>query len=345
MRHAQDRDNRVRTSWNGSLHRILCLLFSSSIIFFLLTISARAQTKAPPIVGRWNLTVTRGEEKYTSWLEVERSGRQSLVGRFVGRIGGARPIGKIDWSDRVARFSIPAQWESSSNNLRFEGRLQEDGSLAGTITLSAGTVVQYVEQFVGKRAPSLRRDTPRAWSRPVKLFNGKDLSGWTLAPTARSLPNFWTVRDGVVVNTKEEGSNLMTVEKFQDFKLHVEFRVPKRGDSGVFLRGRYEVQINENQELEWLSAQTTGAMYNFLIPSENASIGADTWQSMDITLVGRRLTVVVNGKTVIADQIIPGLSGSALDSDEAAPGPIMLQGEEQQVEFRNLTISLPKQRT
>ncbi|HUQ82559.1 MAG TPA: family 16 glycoside hydrolase, partial [Gemmatimonadaceae bacterium] len=145
------------------------------------------------------------------------------------------------------------------------------------------------------------------------------------------------------VTTAGEGANLLTVEKFQDFKLHVEFRLPKGGDSGVFLRGRYEVQINVDTAREWTSAVTSGAIYSSVIPNENASLGADRWQSVDITLVGRRVTVVVNGKTVIADQIIPGISGSALDADEGAPGPIMLQGEElTPVEFRNITISVPR---
>lgn len=89
---------------------------------------------------------------------------------------------------------------------------------------------------------------------------------------------------------------------------------------------------------------TMGAVHKFLLPNENAALGAGVWQTMDITLVGRRLTVVVNGKPVIADQIIPGITGSAIDSDEAAPGPIMLQGEELrcQVEFRKITIKLPR---
>jgi hypothetical protein len=171
------------------------------------------------------------------------------------------------------------------------------------------------------------------------LFNGKDLTGWKPTPYGRS---YWAVRDGTLVTTATEGANLLTEEKFQDFKLHVEFRIPKGGDSGVFLRGRYEVQIHDDTASGWTSALTNGAIYSFLIPNENASLGPNRWQTFDITLVGRRVTVVHNGKTVIADQIIPGPSGSAIDTDEAAPGPIMLQGEElTTVEFRNITIRVP----
>ena len=78
------------------------------------------------------------------------------------------------------------------------------------------------------------------------------------------------------------------------------------------------------------------------MPSENAALGADVSQSIDITLVGRRTWIVVNGRPVITDQIIPGTTGSAIDGDEGAPGPIMLQGEEQRVEFRNITVSVTR---
>jgi ketosteroid isomerase-like protein len=299
----------------------------------------------PPVIGRWNITVNAGPRvAFPSWLEIQQSGFTSLVGRFVGRIGSARPIGRVEWSaaDSTFRFTIPPEWVRDPRDLRVEGRLVGD-SLVGTmgppVGLNVGSPAATVP-FVGRRAPSLRRPMPAAWSAPRPLFNGKDLSGWTPSPFGR---NYWAVRDGTLVTTAAEGSNLLTVEKFQDFKLHVEYRLPKGGDTGVFLRGRYEVQAQQDTTTDWTSTITTGAIYSTLVPNENASLGPDRWQSMDITLVGRRVTVVVNGKTVIADQVIPGLSGSALDADESAPGPIMLQGEEvTPVEFRNITIRVPR---
>lgn len=296
-----------------------------------------AQTKVPPpIVGQWDLSVRGPRGPYASWLEVTPSGFTTLVGRFVGRIGGVRPIGRVEWSEGMVRFGIPPQWERAAAELRLEGRLQAD-SLTGTIVSPDGIITT----FTGRRAPSLRRPMPVSWGPPVSLFNGRDLSGWTSLGSGK---NYWTVRDEILVNDSSEGANLFTLQKFQDFKLHLEFRHPKRGDSGVFLRGRYEVQIGDDDERDWPRASTSGSVYSFLTPNENASTGSDLWQTFDITLVGRRVTVVLNGKTVIADQIIPGLSGSALDSDEAAPGPIMLQGEETQVEYRNITISVPAER-
>jgi hypothetical protein len=198
--------------------------------------------------------------------------------------------------------------------------------------------------FVGKRAPLLLRDAPTAWTAPRPLFNGTDMTGWVIAPTARSLPNYWVVRDGALATTAGEGANLMTVERFQDFRLHFEWRLTNGRSAGVFPRGRYWVILNSRPDSMPFKG-TTGAVHGFLIPSANAQhtqLAEGSWQTMDITLVGRRITIVVNGKTVIADQIIPGTTGSAIDGDEAAPGPIMLQGEEFGTpEFRNITISVP----
>ena len=290
------------------------------------------------IVGRWNLRLHGTPDVYSNWLEIERSGYGALIGRYVGLIGAPRPIGAIEWRQGVARFTIPAQWELLQGDLRFEIRPSGD-SIVGTIVRPDG----FMRVFGGKRSPPmLDRAMPAGWTAPVPLFNGKDLTGWMLAPTARSLPNFWQVRDGLLVNTNREGSNLMTVEKYQDFKLHVEFRLPGPGPgtSGIFPRGRYWVILRETVGGE-PARNTTGAVSRFLVPNENAGLGPDVWQSIDITMVGRRITVVVNGKAVIVDQIIPGITGSAIDSDEASPGPIMLQGEETRVEFRNITISVP----
>jgi CubicO group peptidase (beta-lactamase class C family)/ketosteroid isomerase-like protein len=321
--------------------------------------TARKAASAPPsprpdltgveaIVGRWNLRVLDylGPNDVTSsWLEIERSGFEGLVGRFVGLIGGARPIGSVDWDAKqhVGRFRIPMEWEAvrsdwdvTSRDLRFEVQATGD-SLVGRLVRPEGTM----RAFVGKRAPMLLREKPTAWSAPVALFNGKDFTGWIPAPTARSLPNYWVVRDGVLATTTPEGANLMTVQRFQDFQLHVEFRLPKGGTGGIFPRGRYWIILGTRPDTMPFKG-TTGAVHGFLIPNENAQLRPDIWQAIDVTMVGRRITVTVNGETVIADQIIPGITGSAIDSDEAAPGPIMVQGEESStVEYRNITISVP----
>ena len=135
--------------------------------------------------------------------------------------------------------------------------------------------------------------------------------------------------------------NIITDQTFNDFKLHIEFRYPEGSNSGVYLRGRYEIQVEDNRGQEPLST-FFGGIYGFITPNEMAAKAPGEWQTYDVTLVGRRVTVVANGKKIITDQIIPGITGGALDSKEGEPGPIMLQGDHGPVEYRNIIITPAK---
>jgi hypothetical protein len=289
--------------------------------------TAAAQANAP-VIGRWDLTVQGANGPYPSWVEVSLSGNRTLVGRFVAGGGSARPIARVSYADNTMRFAIPPQWDAANNDMTFEGTLAND-RLVGTIVTSGGER----QAFTGKRAPALRRAAPPVWGAPVTLFNGRDLSGWT----AFGGTNNWNVVNSVLTNTKP-GANLMTDARYTDFKLHLEFRYPTHGNSGVYLRGRHEVQVEDISDAE-LNSTHIGGVYGFLMPNENAARGPGVWNTYDITLIGRRVTVVLNGKTVIADQVIPGITGGAIDSDEGAPGPIYLQGDHTTVEYRNIVIT------
>ncbi len=297
--------------------------------------SLSAQEPAPPpVIGTWDLTLTaRDGRPLPSWLEVHVSGHGVLVGRFQGVVGCVRPISRLTYANDTLRFAIPPQWEAGSADLQFAGVAQGDG-LAGTITDPNGTPFP----FTAVRAPALRRPTP-LWAPALQLFSGKDLTGWhTVGGT-----NQWSAVSGVLTNAKG-GANLVTDAVFTDFKLHVEVRYPPRGNSGVYLRGRHEVQVEDSvvTKADGEATGGLGAIYGFLIPNQNASNGAGKWETLDVTLVGRRVTVVLNGKRIISEQEIPGPTGGALDSKEGAPGPIMLQGDHGPVEYRNLVITPAK---
>jgi hypothetical protein len=188
--------------------------------------------------------------------------------------------------------------------------------------------------WTAKRAPTLRRRTAPAWGAPVRLFNGKDLSGWHALEGGN---NQWQAANGVLRSPKS-GTNLATDRTFSDFKLHIEFRYPAGSNSGVYLRGRYEVQIVDSVDVE-PNDLLLGAVYGFLPPNELVARRPGEWQSFDVTLLGRMVTVVANGKTVVCSREIPGITGGALDSDESAPGPLFLQGDHGPVEFRNITVT------
>ena len=245
----------------------------------------------------------------------------------------ARPIATIetttDAGAETFRFVIPPQWEDRSTDLVVEGRLAA-GGLEGTITDTAGNPIR----FEGHRAPPLDHPEP-AWGKPVDLFNGRDLAGWT--PQHAAVANGWRVKDGILVNA-EPGNNLRTERTFADFKLRAEFRYPKGSNGGIYLRGRYEVQIEDNFGGE-ADSHRIGGVYGFLTPCLNAAKPAGDWQEVEITLVGRRVTIVLNGERIIDRQLIPGITGGALDAQEGAPGPILLQGDHGPIEFRRLTLT------
>lgn len=284
----------------------------------------------PALIGRWDITVDKNGKQSPSWLEVTHSGYKTLVGRFVADGGSARPISIVNFKDGKFNFAIPPQWEMGTNNVVVEGTLQGD-NMSGTLTNPDGKVYKWT----GVRAPLLKRNKEIVWNEPVELFNGKDLTGWHAQGN-----NQWIVENGVLKSPKS-GSNIMTDKTFDDFKLHVEFRYPKGSNSGVYLRGRYEVQIEDNKGME-PALDFVSAVYGFLMPSEIASKGAGEWEAYDITLIGRMVTITMNGKTVINNQQIPGITGGALNSNEGEPGPILFQGDHGPIEYRNITIATPK---
>ena len=300
-----------------------------SVYFLFIQSMGNTQNNSPSsILGRWDITVNIAGKDYPSWLEIERSGIRGLVGAFVGPTGSARPISIVNFTDGKIDFSIPPQWENGNNNLNFEATLEAD-KLVGTITMPDGKNCS----CTAVRAPSLVHGKAPGWGAPVKLFNGRDLKGWH----ASEGTNQWVVENGILKSPKP-GANLITDASFTDFKLHAEFRFPKNGNSGIYLRGRYELQITDYSK-ETPGKDVLGAIYGFIEPSSDAGKKPGEWQTYDITLIGRMVTVVLNGKTVISNREIPGITGGALNSNEAEPGPIMLQGDHQPIEYRNIVLT------
>ncbi|HMJ69773.1 MAG TPA: DUF1080 domain-containing protein [Cyclobacteriaceae bacterium] len=297
------------------------------LLAFAMNISAQ-DTKA--LEGRWDLVVSKDGKELPSWLEVKHSGHHTLIGRFVYAFGSARPISEVKFKDGKFNFSIPPQWEEGDRNMDFEGTVASD-AIQGTMVYTDGK--SYT--FKGTKAPLLARDKAPAWDKSVTLFNGKDMKGWHTEGA-----NQWVVESGVLKSPKS-GSNLLSDGKYNDFKLHVEFRCPKGSNSGLYLRGRYEVQIMDSKGENPDDGLFAG-IYGFLTPNEMAAKDATEWQTYDITLIGRTVTVVANGKSVITAQLIPGITGGAIDSKEGEAGPLMIQGDHGPIEFKNITITPAK---
>ena len=309
------------------------ILLSSGVLYSQSRDGQKSASATKAFLGRWDLTLKAPDREYPSWLEVSVDGDQ-LKAKIVGRWGNARPLPRIEIANGKVTFVSPKEEEAAKQDMVFEGKLAGK-RLVGTVNGPDGN--QW--SWTGERAPSLKPTGTPTWGKPVQLFNGKDLTGWN--PDKENPAAAWKVENGALVSPGH-GPELINASQFGDFKLHVEFNCGKGANSGIYLRGRYEVQIEDNSTQEPPSHHT-GGVYGFLEPTPELPRKPGEWQTFDITLIGRQVTVVQNGQTIIDKQEIPGITGGALNSHEAQPGPIYLQGSEDgQVAFRSIVLTPAK---
>jgi hypothetical protein len=178
----------------------------------------------------------------------------------------------------------------------------------------------------------------------VPLFNGKDTTGWHLR--RKDGHNSWKVEEGVlknIVNKGEHGTDLVTDKKFWNFTVRYEFQVPDNSNSGFYLRGRHEIQILGDFKSGKTAKGGNGAIYNHTAPSEFASKPGGEWQTAEATIIGNKITVILNGKKIHDNVECNKATGSEIDNKVNEPGPIFLQGDHGTVSFRNMRIKeLPK---
>ncbi len=301
-----------------------------------------AAQDAKAFLGRWDMVATPASgSTYPQWMElIEKDGK--IEGRVQPRGGGWRKIlgAKVESGKMIVALSAAGKgpalnWELAATGPDKLSGVEKSGDTDGPM-------------LAGVRAPKLDRPIPKRWANPQSLFNGKDLTGWE--PIGNVSNNKWIVRDGELVNDNPKvagqrgpgAANLKSTAKFQDFKLHIEVNCPEHGNSGIYMRGRYEVQIGTEGGSQ--PDHEMGAIYSYYPPPAGAELGLGKWTSFDITFVGRHITVLRDGKVYHNNVEIPGPTGGALDSNEAEPGPFFLQGDHHGViRYRNITISVPKE--
>ena len=289
-----------------------------------------ADESLKPFLGRWDLTLKAPDREYPSWLELRQEDGH-LKARMVGRWGNARPLPKVELSRGHLKFVSPKEEEDRTDDMVFDGTLTGK-VLSGTTTGPDGSTWPWT----GQRAPALTGSRFSKWGKPISLFNGKDLTGWRMDNPSSS--SVWRVQDGALI-TPGEGPELIHDAKFEDFQLHVEFNCGANSNSGIYLRGRYEIQV-ETDSIQEPPSQRMGSVYGFLAPSYELPRKAGEWQTFEITLLGRMITIIQNGQTIIDNQEIPGITGGALDSHEELPGPIYLQGSEKgHVAYRSIVLT------
>ena len=281
--------------------------------------------------GRWDLDVHGGYQQ-AWWMEIHGAGTPKMTGRFTGFWGGGtNDIVNPRIDTGILRFNS----DLGDIHAEYTARLILTGQepiLEGERKIGTDVV-----KFTGKRAPQIEEHDDGTWKAgtPVELLNGKDLTGWHALPPGPD-PG-WSVVDGVLKGTGT-ARNLVTDAKFWNFNLRVEYRIMPKSNSGIGLRGRYEVQIIDDAGHD-PNLTSNGSLYSRIAPRVNASKPAGQWQTFDIRLVGLDLSVSLNNQKLIDKGHVDGLTAMGFDAHESRPGPIALQGDHGPVEFRRITIT------
>jgi hypothetical protein len=303
-------------------------MYRSSFLLLLpaLLISSLCQAQTNPFLGRWDFDFRPANGIGANWLGVyDKNGQLEVWFQPTG--GHVYQIKDYKLSGSHLTFS-PGKGESWELDA-------SDGKLAGVAKHGSKTTPVH-----GVQAPALDRPEPAAWTKPEAIFDGKDLNGWE--PIGEVAHNNWVVQDGLLVNEKH-GANLKTKRTFTDYKLHFEVNCPDNANSGFYQRGRYELQLEYEAVGENPPERAMGAIYGRIAPTGNVPRSPGQWETFDVTLVGRTITVIHNGTKTIDHKVIEGITGGALDANEGEPGPFYIQGDHTGgLKFRNITVAVPQ---
>jgi len=316
---------------------MLSRAFTAFFIMVAIALAWPAGAYAAPVeddalLGRWDITATGAKSGLPRicWLELTRD-QGTLKGRFNEGGGAVFDLPQVMIQKGELGFQYPHGKPPHQTPQVWQATLK-DSRLVGTGLTDGETLT-----WTGVRAPVWPATPPqRTPGKPVDLFNGKDVSGWLCQDPHH--PMGWFVKDGILMNEGKNACNIYSKQKFNDFHLEVEFNVDPQSNSGVYLRGRYEIQILDGYNRP-LDVHSQGALYGFIVPPVKADKPAGQWQTFDITLIANHVTVIMNGTKIIDNAEVPGITGGALDADEAGPGPIMLQGDHGRVQFRKLHLT------
>lgn len=323
------------------------LAFASLSFLAAITLAANAQAADSHFNGRWDIQVHAKPADFAQftttaawWLQITGAGTPDMRIQFVGSPDGSldhittagiqNGVLHFTWIDRPRHGSAPGPNDRAEYVVKYvHGRLQ------GTVTSSATTPATRLA-FTGYRSPAIDEHDDGSWveGKPIRLFNGKNLNGWTGVNSPRM--EGWSVENGIL-KCSGQADDLQTIAKYWNFVLHIQYRIGEKGNSGIGLRGRYEVQILADYG-KAPGMHGTGALYTRVLPRVNAGKPPGQWNTYDIRLVGREVTTVLNGQTLYKKAVIDGLTGIAFDPFEDRPGPIELQGDHGGVEFRDIVL-------
>jgi len=327
--------NQKRTSATPFLFRsvAVCVLLSSTLI---------SATQAEELVGDWSLDLESG---LPAWMSIQAGeGKPVVYMRLY--VGSAGPCNDVEESNGRLKFTLKKNKKAKTTTTVDVGI--KAGKLDGVITRQSADGSTKDEAFTGKKIPPMPVRAPDLskvrFGQPISLFNGKDLTGWKAHEPEKKMG--WSVKDGLLKNTtpktdfKATGdhANLKTEAVFEDFWLHIEFLVEEQRNSGIYLRGMYEAQVVD-RDSRMQGLQGVGAIFGMIEPTKNAGRPGGQWQTYDITLVDRHVTVILNGEKVIDNKPVTGPTAGAVHTNPAEPGPIYLQGDHTNVSYRDIYLA------
>ena len=309
--------------------KYLALLF----LFAFLATSVCAQDKA--FLGKWDIMGDAPNQNAVYWLEVKQEADGKLSGKFLNRGGSVLPLHSIKLENGELVFAVNNRPNSPVHRAKVVGK-----ELKGAVQAGQNTI-----NWTGVRPPKWGKYNANGKHKlgaPVVLFDGKSLDAFTAQMTTR--PFGWNLVAGMMTNDVH-GNNLVSKQKFQDFKINCEYKLePKQpggnaANSGIYLRGRYELQVLDDETANSDGLHNHMALYSRVAPKVSASKKAGEWQEMEAVIVGNSLTVKLNGQLVHDNTVIDGITGGALDAREGEPGPIMIQGDHEKVYFRKVIVT------
>ncbi len=326
-------------------------LIGSLILLLSIPNVSGAVDSAKPFLGRWALFLPGG----AGWLELKQMDTY-LDASLLWYGGSVEPVSSAYMEGQtlvVTRTRNIVRTKDASGaatrthivNTQYRFSLYGD-QMVGEVISPERDGSSTTLRFTGKKIPDLPAapDLSKVvYGKPIKLLNGKDLTGWKLLEENKV--NGWSIVNGELINdpVQKEGQphvaygNICTVDKFEDFNLKIQVNVPTGSNSGIYLRGIYEIQVFDSYGKP-LDPHNMGALYSRITPSEAAEKPAGTWQDLDITLCDRHLTVILNGKNIIDNQPVLGCTGGAITACEFIPGPLYLQGDHGKVSYRNIEL-------
>ena len=310
------------------------------LAFTLLALSLTTGQGNTAFLGEWNMTGTGADTGVVYWLAVKEEGG-TIKGRFLNRASSPYDLANIKIENGELSFwnAPPANNPQAAPNPVWRAKVV-DGKLVGTTTSTRNDGTTRVINWVGVRPPTwpanLNANGKHTYGKPVSLFDGTSMDAWDVQH--KQNPMNWSVIDGAMTSAAERGNNLVSKQKFQDFKLEAEFSVAPHSNGGIYVRGRYEMQVLDDAG-QPITPQSQMSIYGRTPPMVNASKPADEWQKVEIIVVGNRVTAILNGQKVQDNAPFGGFTGGALDANETEPGPIMLQGDHGKVSFRKVIVT------